>query len=153
MIASLGHDDIQYWLSDEGHRSNILAEVMPCDVDWNWTHLGYVDEPREVYSQKEYRHHQPYEKEIFVDIFDRWKLLNSGKEFRVIWEIKPVLNKLGETLRQCKSYKEILKADAVIVVYNVSKYSKEVLKHFFETEQNFFIYQILPSQCKRLEEL
>ena len=154
-LASLGHDDIQYWLSIKENRDKI-AETLKLEYD-NQPFTNYTT----FKITKEFRLKLPYEQEIFIDIFET----RARKEeqrligFRILWEIKPVLTNLGEVLRQIRRYKEILMMrgdidddDFVILVYNTSPTKNEVIKEYFNSE-GIDVYQILPPECRRLEDL
>jgi hypothetical protein len=160
VLASLGHDDIQYWLTIKENRDKV-AEALKLEYD-NQPFRNYTT----LRITKEFRLKFPYEHEIFIDIFEtreRKERLEDGEEWRiafhVLWEIKPVLTNLGEVLRQIRKYREILNRagyidddDFVILVYNTSPTKNEVITQYFNSE-GIDVYQILPSECKRLEDL
>ena len=130
-------------------ESSDLGLGRALDKFW-WLRCGDTSIKSKI--SKEYRTHIPYEPEIFIDIFEEITIDGNPAYCKVIWEIKPVLNKLGETLRQCRRYQEILKSDLVVVVYNVSRISHEKIVDFFESE-GFLIYQVSALECERLEVL
>lgn len=72
-------------------------------------------------------------------------------EYRLVWEIKPFLDDLGQTLRQLMKYKDIVKPNHIILVYSSAKAKDQLISTYF-ANQEVYTYRLLPTECKHLEE-
>jgi len=144
MLASIGHDDIQYWLSIKINRDKIL-DTLPVYV--NDLPLSHYDST----ITKEYRRKPDYQPEIFIDVLER-RIVKNTRGFWIIWEIKPVLANLGEVLRQLRKYRQIMDTiELTILIYNTSPIKHEIIKQYFESE-DIHVYKVSAQECPRLEE-
>lgn len=159
-LCSLGHDDMQYYLLDEKNRDRVLQKL-GIEID---NFMSRKIEP-EAFIQKCWNgnygkkfHGEPYR----PDLLEAFTFKGKYKpRLFIVWEIKPALDKLGETLRQVKKYLFWLSKGYLtysdneplsIIIYNASRVPKEVIIDFFK-KSNVFVYQLLPNECPRLEDL
>lgn len=158
-LASLGHDDIQFWLMDIENRNKVLESLainpLPSDI---------LESERAV-ECAEYRIDLDYERPVVLDFYEE-RLLPDEMYWSIIWEIKPVLNDLGDTLRQLRRYQQIVKkarnkpphsieGPLAILLYNTSKIPEEIITKFFKSPSQIshtLVYRVLPNECKRLED-
>lgn len=118
----------------------------------NWTEEALAILEREGYV---YGGHREQNKEIKAEVCRKLGHIFRTRDivycYKIIWEIKPELTDLGQTLRQLQKYKAIVKPNSIILVYHASKIPDIIIQDYF-CNQNILTYKILPSECKRLEE-
>lgn len=151
MLCSLGHDDIQYWLCQPENRLKLRNQLLgPTFKNKKFVFANYTKT-----FDKEVRFKPPYEPEEFYDgleFFGYDKEPPTIMETTILYEIKPELKDLGQTLRQLHKYISHIKPAITILIYNSSKINQKIITDFFD-QREIKIYQLLPKECKRLEEL
>jgi len=150
MLCSLGHDDIQYWLMNPQNRLKLrqLFQIKPFDYTCDVEDFSI-----------EYRFKPQFEPEEFYDALENYRYWkdNYGNYIvkirtNILYEIKPELKDLGQILRQLRKYIAHTEPDKTVLIYNTSSIPKEIIQQYFESA-NIAVYQLLPKECKRLEDL
>jgi hypothetical protein len=145
MLCSLGHDDIQFWLMQKENREK-LRQIFNFKLSLT---ASFAEE-----FAVEFRFKPIYEPEEYYDGIENYRYTQSSPstiKTDVLYEIKPELTDLGQTLRQLRKYMAHTNPNKTILLYNTSKIPNEAIKQYFNTA-NILTYRLLPNECKRLEE-
>jgi hypothetical protein len=159
-----------YWIRTRTRRSfTFTSEATESDKrafnnmewsDWsNWKNIGHtldnlsfeknsLEETLRNIGKGEIVEHTQKESEMLYE--HSVCAETKYEQYSIVWEIKPSLDDLGQTLRQLMKYKDIVKPNHIILIYNSAKAKEQIISAYF-SNQGVYTYRLLPAECERLE--
>ena len=148
------HDDLAIWLLNNENRQYVKDQL---GIKLKSPHIPFWANDIVTFVH-EYYYKPAYEAPEYYDALQNisFEKESNRLQAQILWEIKPELNDLGDTLRQMRRYNKHTNSSVLIILFAKSRFTIQQLTDYFKPT-GIYIFQFNASHeseqtCSSLSE-